>query len=69
MRGGAELHSRISGVTGHLASDEAHVLRIVRDIVATLRLRALRPWEVCPTETAGRPGRALRRGPHQLRIP
>ena len=48
--GGGELHSRISGVTDHLANDDAHALRIVRDIVATLGPRAPRPWEVIPTE-------------------
>lgn len=34
--GGGDMHSRISGVTDHLADDDAHALRIVRDIVATL---------------------------------
>jgi 3-methylcrotonyl-CoA carboxylase beta subunit len=48
--GGGELHSRVSGVTDHLATDDAHALRIVRDIVATLGPRASRPWEVRPTE-------------------
>jgi 3-methylcrotonyl-CoA carboxylase beta subunit len=48
--GGGELHARISGVTDHLANDDAHALRIVRDIVATLGPRAPRPWEVIPTE-------------------
>src|SRR5256714_6102730 len=48
--GGAVLHSRVSGVTDHLADDDAHALRIVRGIVATLGPRAPRPWEVLPTE-------------------
>ena len=48
--GGGELHSRISGVTDHLANDDAHALRIVRDIVATLGPRVPRPWDVLPTE-------------------
>lgn len=34
--GGGEVHSRTSGVTDHLAEDDAHALRIVRNIVATL---------------------------------
>ena len=34
--GGAELHARVSGVTDHLADDDAHALRIVRSIVGTL---------------------------------
>ncbi len=48
--GGGELHSRISGVTDHLADDDAHALRIVRSIVGTLGPRAPRPWDVLPTE-------------------
>ncbi len=48
--GGGLLHSRTSGVTDHLADDDAHALRIVRAIVATLAPRAPRPWEVEPTE-------------------
>ncbi|MGH3961784.1 MAG: carboxyl transferase domain-containing protein [Pseudonocardiaceae bacterium] len=48
--GGADLHSRISGVTDHLADDDAHALRIVRSIVATLGPRPPRPWEVVGTE-------------------
>ena len=46
--GGGELHSRTSGVTDHLASDDAHALQIVRDIVATLAPRADLPWERAP---------------------
>ncbi len=48
--GGGELHSRVSGVTDHLADDDQHALRIVRSIVGTLGPRAPRPWEVQPTE-------------------
>ncbi len=48
--GGGLLHSRTSGVTDHLADDDAHALRIVRDIVANLGPRAPRPWEVRPAE-------------------
>jgi 3-methylcrotonyl-CoA carboxylase beta subunit len=48
--GGGALHSRISGVTDHLADDDAHALRIVRDIVAGLGPRSPRPWEMAPTE-------------------
>ncbi|MFF4484877.1 carboxyl transferase domain-containing protein [Streptomyces sp. NPDC001544] len=46
--GGGEVHSRVSGVTDHLAEDDAHALRIVRDIVATLPARGPLPWEVRP---------------------
>ncbi|GAA2072651.1 carboxyl transferase domain-containing protein [Actinomadura alba] len=48
--GGGELHSRTSGVTDHLADDDAHALRIVRNIVGTLGPRAPRPWEVAEPE-------------------
>src|SRR5213593_1916660 len=48
--GGGLLHSRISGVTDHLADDDAHALRIVRRIVATLGPKAPPPWELRPVE-------------------
>ncbi|MFD5474112.1 carboxyl transferase domain-containing protein [Streptomyces sp. NPDC127105] len=44
--GGGEVHSRISGVTDHLAEDDAHALRIVRNIVSTLPARGALPWTV-----------------------
>ncbi len=34
--GGADVHTRISGVADHLAEDDAHALEIARSIVATL---------------------------------
>ncbi|WP_217545648.1 carboxyl transferase domain-containing protein [Streptomyces sp. GbtcB6] len=46
--GGGEVHSRVSGVTDHLAENDAHALRIVRNIVATLPARRSLPWEVTP---------------------
>jgi 3-methylcrotonyl-CoA carboxylase beta subunit len=48
--GGGDLHSKVSGVTDHLANDDAHALQIVRSIVGTLGPRAPRPWDVVPTE-------------------
>ncbi|TMR03003.1 methylcrotonoyl-CoA carboxylase, partial [Nonomuraea turkmeniaca] len=48
--GGGDLHSRISGVTDHLAEDDAHALAIVRDIVSTLAPRPPRPWETIAPE-------------------
>ncbi|MFF1610155.1 carboxyl transferase domain-containing protein [Amycolatopsis sp. NPDC058278] len=48
--GGGDVHSRQSGVTDHLADDDAHALRIVRQIVSTLGPRTPRPWDVLPTE-------------------
>ncbi|NIO43461.1 MAG: methylcrotonoyl-CoA carboxylase, partial [Burkholderiales bacterium] len=34
--GGGDVHTRISGVADHLADDDAHALRIARDIIADL---------------------------------
>lgn len=36
--GGAEMHTRVSGVSDHLALDEYHALALMRDIVADLGL-------------------------------
>jgi 3-methylcrotonyl-CoA carboxylase beta subunit len=36
--GGGSVHSRISGVTDHLADDDTHALMITRDIVANLNI-------------------------------
>ncbi|MDH3339155.1 MAG: methylcrotonoyl-CoA carboxylase [Gammaproteobacteria bacterium] len=36
--GGGSVHSRISGVTDHLADDDAHALTIAREIVANLNV-------------------------------
>ncbi|MBS4046008.1 MAG: methylcrotonoyl-CoA carboxylase [Alphaproteobacteria bacterium] len=36
--GGAEMHTRVSGVSDHLAEDEYHALALMRDIVASLGL-------------------------------
>ena len=41
--GGGELHSRVSGVTDHLADDDEHALELVRDMVATLPEPRRRP--------------------------
>src|SRR5215204_1666845 len=44
--GGGELHSRVSGVTDHLADDDEHALELVRDMVATLPEQPARAWTV-----------------------
>jgi 3-methylcrotonyl-CoA carboxylase beta subunit len=46
--GGGDLHSRVSGVTDHLADDDAGALAKVREIVATLAPRPPRPWDTVP---------------------
>ena len=48
--GGGLLHSRTSGVTDHLADDDAHALRIVRSIVSTFGPRADKPWDTAVPE-------------------
>ncbi|WP_430335721.1 carboxyl transferase domain-containing protein [Rhodococcus sp. ACT016] len=47
--GGGDLHSKVSGVTDHLAEDDRDALRIVRNIVSTFGPRAPRPWDVAET--------------------
>jgi 3-methylcrotonyl-CoA carboxylase beta subunit len=48
--GGADVHSRESGVVDHLAADDAHAIAICRDIVRTLGDPAPEPWERQPPE-------------------
>jgi len=37
--GGGDMHCRVSGVTDHLADDDAHALRLARDIMANINYR------------------------------
>ncbi|CAN5236010.1 propionyl-CoA carboxylase [soil metagenome] len=48
--GGGEVHSRISGVTDHLAEDDAHALAIARDLVGHLNRRKHVPVATRPVE-------------------
>ncbi len=48
--GGAEVHTRISGVADHYALNDAHALAIVREIVANLNRPRYEPWEILPPE-------------------
>src|SRR4051812_19662083 len=48
--GGADVHSRISGVTDHYALDDEHALAVTRDIVANLFRRKEYPWEITAPE-------------------
>jgi 3-methylcrotonyl-CoA carboxylase beta subunit len=51
--GGGDLHARVSGVTDHLADDDADALRILRGIVRTLPAPAPPPWTTAvPAEPA-----------------
>jgi 3-methylcrotonyl-CoA carboxylase beta subunit len=49
--GGADVHTRISGVADHFAEDEAHALELVRQVVANLNRRKT-PWVVTQTPEA-----------------
>src|SRR6476660_8696341 len=44
--GGGDVHSRISGVTDHLAENDEHARQIFRDIVSTLPRPAAPAWQV-----------------------
>jgi acetyl-CoA carboxylase carboxyltransferase component len=48
--GGADVHTRISGVADHFAEDDAHAIEIVRSIVENLGHRRDLPWDVAPPE-------------------
>jgi acetyl-CoA carboxylase carboxyltransferase component len=50
--GGADMHSRVSGLSDYLAADELDALRITRDVVRHLRWRKLGPG---PSEPADEP--------------
>ena len=50
--GGAEMHTRTSGLSDYLAADEMDALRMIRDIVRHLRWQKLGPG---PTEPADDP--------------
>ena len=43
--GGADVHTRISGVADHFANDDAQALAIVREIVSNLHLDLPRQWD------------------------
>ncbi len=46
--GGADVHTRLSGVADYLAEDDAHALALVRSIVGRLHRPRYLPWEVLP---------------------
>ncbi|RIK43944.1 MAG: methylcrotonoyl-CoA carboxylase [Chloroflexi bacterium] len=48
--GGADVHTRISGVADHFAEDDEHALAIVREIVATLNTRKQLDLDIRPPE-------------------
>ena len=48
--GGADVHTRQSGVADHYAIDDEHALALVRQIVRHLGDKAPAPWQVAPPE-------------------
>ncbi len=53
--GGGDVHSRISGVTDHLAENDQHALEIVRDIITTLPPAETAPFAPAPVLEALEP--------------
>jgi acetyl-CoA carboxylase carboxyltransferase component len=48
--GGADVHTRISGVADYLAEDDAHALQLARTIVSTLNTRKRLPADMADVE-------------------
>jgi propionyl-CoA carboxylase len=48
--GGADVHTRLSGVADHYAEDDLHALAIVRSIVANLNRHKRWPWDIAEPE-------------------
>jgi acetyl-CoA carboxylase carboxyltransferase component len=48
--GGADVHTRLSGVADHYAENDLHALAIVRSIVANLNRRKHWPWDLAEPE-------------------
>ncbi len=48
--GGADVHTRLSGVADHYAASDEHALAIAREIVRNLQGRKEAPWDVLPAE-------------------
>ena len=66
--GGADVHTRQSGVADHYAVSDEHALALCRQIVRNLGGRRPEPpWEIAAAGAAGpRPGRALRARPRDV---
>src|SRR5688572_26755454 len=48
--GGADVHTRRSGVADHFATSDEHALALARQIVRNLHRRKEVPWDVAPVE-------------------
>jgi acetyl-CoA carboxylase carboxyltransferase component len=51
--GGADVHTRRSGVADHFATSDEHALAIAREIVRNLDPPRAAPWELSPVEQPG----------------
>ncbi|MCZ6770451.1 MAG: methylcrotonoyl-CoA carboxylase [Proteobacteria bacterium] len=67
--GGAEMHTRVSGVSDHLARDEPHAIAMVRDIVADLNMGRRLESESDPRPPLCDPGELTGVISHDRRIP
>jgi 3-methylcrotonyl-CoA carboxylase beta subunit len=68
--GGALMHSSRSGVTDHIAENDAHALEIVRSIVSTLPRSPAPPWSIVDAEEPAFPISDLAGIiPHDERLP
>jgi acetyl-CoA carboxylase carboxyltransferase component len=57
--GGADVHTRISGVADHLAVDDEHALGLVREAVAHANRRPYDPWPMQPSRSPERAREAI----------
>jgi acetyl-CoA carboxylase carboxyltransferase component len=57
--GGADVHTRISGVADHLARDDEHALALVRAAVAHANVRPHDPWPMQPAQAPAREREAI----------
>ena len=48
--GGADVHTRVSGVADHLAENDEHAVAIVRQIIANLNRKKEVPWSLAESE-------------------
>src|SRR5881392_1555813 len=48
--GGGDVHTRISGVSDHLADNDEHALEIVRSVVRNLHRQKSAPWHIAEPE-------------------
>jgi acetyl-CoA carboxylase carboxyltransferase component len=57
--GGADVHTRISGVADHFALDDEHALGLVRAAVARTGRRPFDPWPMAPSRPPALPREAI----------